>query len=35
MIEMMGGQIGVESAQGHGSRFWFTVPETASGPVDG
>ena len=26
LIEMMGGTIGVESAEGRGSRFWFTLP---------
>jgi len=28
LIELMGGNIGVTSSSGHGTRFWFTLPYT-------
>ena len=36
IVEQMGGHIGVESQEGRGSRFWFTVPAAAcDGELEG
>jgi signal transduction histidine kinase/HPt (histidine-containing phosphotransfer) domain-containing protein len=33
IVEQMGGDIGVESAPGHGSRFWLSVPLRLTSPT--
>ncbi|MDF2155411.1 TMAO reductase system sensor histidine kinase/response regulator TorS [Vibrio sp. CAU 1672] len=34
IIEAMGGELGVESELGEGSRFWFSVPLSLSQPIE-
>jgi PAS domain S-box-containing protein len=34
LVELMGGQIGIQSSEGQGSNFWFTVPLEVSNTPD-